>query len=104
MPIGGLYSDSFAKLQSNPNCQAFGCESNLHHMESLKKGGELSPYNLQEAYTTALSRIGGLRRTGNPKRHIPIFQRDSSGTRKQAAKDAASALSALWKVAESSKR
>ena len=98
-PYTAILSPNSAAI---PIGKVFGCESNFHHMES--SGRELSPYNLQAAYNTALSRIGGLQRTGNPKRHTPVFQRDSSGSRKQAAKDAASALIALWKVAESSKR
>ena len=64
----------------------------------------IEPLQLAGGIQYGLSRIGGLRRNGNPKRHTPIFQRDAAGSRKQAGKDAASALSALWKVAESSKR
>lgn len=73
-------------------------------MSDSDKEAKLSPHNLQAVYYAALSGVGGLRRPNNLKRYTPIFQRDSAGSRKQAVKDAASALSALWKVGESSKR
>jgi hypothetical protein len=79
---------SFAELHSNPIAKVFGYNLNLYHHEELRRRIEL--YNLQAAYNTALSRIGGLD-VLNPKRHTPIFQRDAAGSRKQAAKDAASA-------------
>jgi len=54
--------------------------------------------NLQSAYVAAVSRMHVPRSTPNPKRKMPIFQRDPEFNKKQAVKDAASALSALWNV------
>lgn len=64
----------------------------------------MSSRNLQGMYNAALSRIGGTRTSGDTNKCTPIFQRDVSVSRKQAVKDAANALSALWKMGESRKR
>jgi hypothetical protein len=58
----------------------------------------MSSDKLQGQYLAALSRIGGARGSGNMKRHTPIFQRAAAPNEKQALRDAANALSALWKI------
>ncbi len=52
----------------------------------------------------ALSRIAGAPMCGNSKRHTPIFQRGPAIGEKQAIRDAANALTALWKIREPIKR
>ena len=64
----------------------------------------MSSRQLQGRYIAASSRIGGKLISQNIKRHTPIFQRGTGASEKQALRDAANALSALWKIAESSKR
>ena len=49
----------------------------------------------------ALSRIAG---EPVSERHTPIYQREPAIAEKQAIKDAANALTALWKIGEQSKR
>jgi hypothetical protein len=58
----------------------------------------MSPQKLQGQYLAALSRINGTQTSGNLKRHTPIFQRETAPSEKQALRDAANALSALWKI------
>jgi hypothetical protein len=41
---------------------------------------------------------------GEAKRHTPIFQREPAAGKKQAIRDAANALSTLWKLATPVKR
>jgi len=60
----------------------------------------LSSDKLQGQYIAALSRVGGTR-SRNMKRLAPIFQRGPAPYEKQALRDAANALSALWKINES---
>jgi hypothetical protein len=64
----------------------------------MYEGGSLSPTKLQGKYTAALSRIGGAPISEDAKRHTPIFQRGAAPNEKEAVRDAANALSALWKV------
>jgi hypothetical protein len=52
----------------------------------------------------ALSKIGGRQSSTKDKSHVPIFQRDAALNEKQALRDAANALSALWKISKSSER
>ncbi len=82
---------SFAFKNSNRKCK--------NH-----EGGKLSPRKLQGRYMAALSRIAGAPMCGNPKRHTPIFQRGPAIGEKQAIRDAANALTALWKIREPIKR
>lgn len=63
----------------------------------------MSSEKLQGQYIAALSRIGG-RSSSASKRQIPIFQRGPEADEKQALHDAARALSALWKINQSTKR
>jgi len=46
----------------------------------------------------ALSRISGTPISADAKRHTPIIQRGAAAGKKQAIRDAANALSALWKI------
>jgi len=62
------------------------------------QGGTLSPRDLQGEYTAALSRIAGGADPSASDRHQPIYRREPAPTEKQAIKDAADALSALWKL------
>ncbi|HEU0049179.1 MAG TPA: hypothetical protein VFQ43_16425 [Nitrososphaera sp.] len=57
----------------------------------------MSPQKLQSRYMAALSRISGTPISADAKRHTPIIQRGAAG-KKQAIRDAANALSALWKI------
>jgi hypothetical protein len=52
----------------------------------------------------ALSKIAGAPMCEDAERHTPIFQRGSVITEKQAIRDAASALTALWKIGKLTKR
>jgi len=58
----------------------------------------LSPTKLQGKYIAALSKIGGTPMSEEAKRHTPIFQRGVAVTEKEAVREAANALSELWKV------
>jgi hypothetical protein len=64
----------------------------------------LSAQKLQSRYMAALSRISGTPVCGEAKRHTPIFQRGPAAGKKQAIRDAANALSALWKIGSPVKR
>lgn len=64
----------------------------------------MSSKELQGQFTAALSRIGGTDASAAVKRHTPIFQRPAAQNEKQALRDAANALSALWKINQSGKR
>jgi hypothetical protein len=57
----------------------------------------LNTQNPQAAYNAALARIGAIEGARNGKRCTPIFQRDAASSEKQALKDAATALRAIWK-------
>jgi hypothetical protein len=63
----------------------------------------LSPRELQGQYQAALSKIAA-EATGTSERHSPIYQRQPVISEKQAIKDAATALTALWKIGPNSKR
>jgi hypothetical protein len=56
---------------------------------------------LQGQYTAALSRITGAPKSENQKRHTPICQRTQQPDEKQALREAANALSAIWKIGQS---
>jgi len=84
-PIG-----SFAFKNSNEQCKSH-------------EGGKLSQ-KLQGTYMAALSRIAGAPLCGDAKRHTPIFQRGPAVGERQAIRDAATALAALWKIREPIKR
>src|SRR5260370_40545496 len=69
------------------------------------EGGKLSPRELQGTYMAALSRIAGCApKCEDAKRHTPIFQRGPAIGEQQAIRDAANALTALWKIREPIKR
>src|SRR5260370_3863757 len=68
------------------------------------EGGKLSPQKLQGTYMAALSRIAGAPMCEDAKRHTPIFQRGPAIGEQQAIRDAATALTALWKIRETIKR
>jgi hypothetical protein len=68
------------------------------------KEASLSPRELQGRYTAALSKIAGAPMCETAERHTPIFQRGSAITEKQAIRDAANALTALWKIGKLTKR
>jgi hypothetical protein len=53
---------------------------------------------LQGKYTAALSKIAGGANPGASDRQQPIYRREPAPTEQQAIKDAADALSALWKL------
>ena len=63
--------------------------------------GNLSSRTLQGQYTAALSRITGAPKSENQKRHTPICQRTQQPDEKQALREAANALSAIWKIGQS---
>ena len=58
----------------------------------------MSPRDLQGKYTAALSRIAGGDAPGASDRQQPIYRREPAPAKKQAIKDAADALSELWKL------
>lgn len=51
---------------------------------------------LEDAFDAALSRIDPTPALRHAKKYTPIFHRDSDATKKQAIRDAAAALAALW--------
>jgi hypothetical protein len=51
---------------------------------------------LEGVFVAALSKIDPAKSSGNAKKHIPIFQRNALDTKKQAIREAANALGALW--------
>jgi hypothetical protein len=64
----------------------------------------LSSRTLQGQYTAALSKITGAPKSENhedQKRHTPICQRTPQPNEKQALREAANALSAIWKIGQS---
>jgi hypothetical protein len=62
------------------------------------EGDKLSPLELQGKYTVALERIGGERSSDDASRRKPIYQRSSNWFERQAIAEAATALTALWKI------
>ena len=68
------------------------------------EGGKLRAHELQSRYMAALSKISGTRLSREAKRHAPIFQRGPAVAKKQAIRDAANALSALWNLREPVRR
>jgi len=64
----------------------------------------LNPGKLQAKYMAALSEIAGAQMCGDAKRHTPIFRRGPAIDEKQAIRDAASALTALWRIGGPTKR
>lgn len=60
------------------------------------EGANLSPHELQGKYAVALKKIAG--ETAAADRHKPIFQRNGPMDERQAVKQAANALAALWKI------
>jgi len=60
----------------------------------------LSPRELQGRYLAALSRIAG---EPTAERHTPIYQREPAVAEKQAIRDAANALTALWRIGAQNK-
>jgi len=63
----------------------------------------LSPQELQGKYTLALGRIAGKTAPTSSDRHRPIFRRNPQMSEQQAIQEAASALTALWKIRRSEK-
>jgi hypothetical protein len=61
----------------------------------------LNTSRLEDKYVAALSQMEQAQKLAETKRHIPIFQRNSSATKKQAISDAAAALGALWMTGKS---
>lgn len=90
------------------NCPAIGIGSfafkNSNRQCKSHEGGKLSPQKLQGTYLAALSRIAGATLCEDAKRHTPIFQRRPAVGERQAIRDAADALAALWKIREPIKR
>ena len=68
------------------------------------EGGKLRAHELQSRYMAALSKISGTPVSREAKRHTPIFQRAPAVAKKQAIRDAANALSALWNLREPVRR
>ena len=58
----------------------------------------MSPRDLQGKFTLALGKIGDESGAAGSDRHKPIYRRNPQSAEKQAIKEAANALSALWKV------
>lgn len=57
----------------------------------------MGPRDHQGVYTAALRRVSVTRTATDEKKYKPIFQRDKAYTEDQALKEAAMALSALWR-------
>ncbi len=57
----------------------------------------MSSQDLEGTYIAALARISALPVPNNARKYTPIFHRDELAAKKQAMKDAANALGALWK-------
>lgn len=68
-------------------------------MESDKLG----PLELQGKYTVALGRIGGETGSDGANQHRPIYERNSQQAKRQAIAEAATALTALWKIRRAGK-
>jgi hypothetical protein len=56
----------------------------------------VNPIRLENVYVAALSRIDPAEDIAKSKQHTPIFQRNPIATKKDAIRDAAAALGALW--------
>jgi hypothetical protein len=91
-------------LWVNSAAISIGNQPNSNRQCGQDEGGTLSPRELEGKYKAALSRIVGAQTSGNAKRHTPIFQREPVMSEKQAIRDAANALAAIWKIGEPSKR
>ena len=51
---------------------------------------------LEGVFVAALAKIDPAKSLGDARKHTPIFQRNALDTKKQAIRDAANALGALW--------
>lgn len=67
------------------------------HQTQASVEGQLNSFDPQVRYFAALHKIGPNQSSRDARRHTPIFQRDAVATQRQAVKDAATALRALWK-------
>ena len=74
-------------------------------MASIGKveGDNLSPQELQGKYTLSLGKIAGKTDSASGDRNRPIFRRNPQMSEQQAIQEAASALTALWKIRRSEK-
>ena len=63
----------------------------------------MSPLELQGKYTVALERIVGETGSDGANQHRPIYERNSQQTERQAIAEAATALTALWKIRRADK-
>lgn len=60
--------------------------------------------NLQQIYERAVASVQNKPAPNLPARKAPIFQRAKPRTQREAVKDAANALSALWKMSPQAAR
>lgn len=60
--------------------------------------------NLQQIYERAVASVQNKPTPKLPARNAPIFQRAKPRTEREAVKDAANALSALWKMSPQAAR
>jgi hypothetical protein len=60
----------------------------------MSRGATVNPNHLENVYVVALAKIDPA--LAETKRKTPIFQRNSLAAKKDAIRDAAAALGALW--------